>query len=190
MKRFLVPLFSLSILLSSCGGGGNEATQCERPFWNGTIGTCLPEGWVVLDRSILNERDIPAEVITAFKREEAVAGQFPSVTITQEVLAQATDSTSYSAASVQSVTVLPGYKQADLREATVDGETVTLHIFNAQPDPEQPARRFYQVSAVSGTEGYTVTALTPLSPPRDLEAETLLMLENVTFVEPKTNEGE
>lgn len=189
MKRFLVPLFFLAILLSGCGGGEESAAACDHPYWSGTIGTCVPEGWNILDRVTLNETGIAEEVMVAFKREEAVAGQFPSVTVTQEPLAQPVDSTTYSAASIRSVTVLPGYKQIDVQKVKVDDEEVDLHIFSAQPDPEQPARRFYQVSAVSGSNGYTVTALTPQSPSRELEAEVNVMLKNVTFTEPAVSEG-
>ena len=184
MQRFFIPLFLLALLLVGCGGGGGSAVACDHPYWSGTVGTCVPEGWNILDRATLNEHGVAEEVMVAFKREEAVAGQFPSVTVTQEPLKEPVESAAYSAASMRSITILPGYKQIDVQKVNVDDADVDLHIFSAQPDPDQPARRFYQVSAVAGSNGYTVTALTPLSPSRELEKEVNVMLKNVTFKEP------
>ncbi|MBI1934231.1 hypothetical protein HYS30_01055, partial [Candidatus Peregrinibacteria bacterium] len=63
----------------------------------------------------------------------------------------------------------------------VDGENVRLHTFSAQPIPEEPAKRFYQLSTVMRKVGYTVTATLPLAPERDLEKQVQLMLGEVTF---------
>src|SRR3990167_3142323 len=88
MQRFLIPLFVLAILLSACGGGA-VAVECASDYWDGAVGACLPKGWSVLDKETLKERGVPEETIAAFRSEESVSGQFPTVTVTSEVLASA-----------------------------------------------------------------------------------------------------
>ncbi|MEK7590670.1 MAG: hypothetical protein AAB489_00470 [Patescibacteria group bacterium] len=184
MQRQLSLLIGCSLLLASCGGNGEQA-KCTRQYWDGIVGLCMPAGWVVIEHEQLRERGIPEDVIVAFKREKAVAGQFPTVTVTQEALKQPMDSSAYSDASVRSVAVLPGYKQIDTRAVRVDDASVDLHIFTAQPSADEPERRFYQVSAVSGPSGYSVTALTPLAPPSDVESEIERMMGSITFKAPE-----
>ncbi|OGJ55419.1 hypothetical protein A2706_01700 [Candidatus Peribacteria bacterium RIFCSPHIGHO2_01_FULL_51_35] len=183
MRRF-ASLLLLCLTLAACGGSGAVA-DCEgERYWDGTIGLCLPEGWTALPREALRERGIPEDVVVAFKRNEAIAGQFPAVTVTQEALAQETSPVTYSEASVRSVSVLPGFKEIDQQDVTIDGTEVTLHIFSAQPTEGEPERRFYQVSFAAKNFGYSVTGLTPLSPPRELEAEMKTLMGSITFAEP------
>lgn len=184
MKRFLLALLLPSLFLASCGGSGSEEVGCTQQYWDGTVGLCLPDAWSVIERDQLSERGIADNVIAAFKREKAIAGQFPAVIVTQEVLKSAIDSATYSSASVRAVTVLPAYKLIDARSVTVDGADVDLHIYSAQPAEEEPAKRFYQVSAVAGGNGYSVTGLTPLSPPKNVESEISAIMGSITFVEP------
>src|SRR3989344_2101330 len=188
MKKHLSIALSLSLLLVSCGGGTTTA-ECTRQYWDGVIGTCLPADYSVIEREALSERGISEDVVVAFKREKAVAGQFPTVTVTQEALPQAVDAASYSAASVQSVSVLPGYKQIDQETLAIDGNDITLHIFTAQPSQDEPERRFYQLSTTMGNFGYSVTGLTPLSPSRDIEREVKQIMSTVTFQAPLPEHG-
>lgn len=185
MKRFLLALLLPSLLLASCGGSDSDEAACTQQYWDGTVGLCLPDTWNVIERDQLSEKGIADNVIAAFKRDKAIAGQFPAVIVTQEVLKSPIDSVAYSSASVRAVTVLPEYKLIDARSQTVDGADVDLHVYSAQPAPEEPAKRFYQVSAVAGDKGYSVTGLTPLSPPKDVESEILAIMGSITFVEPK-----
>jgi hypothetical protein len=144
----------------------------------------LPKGWSVVPRETLIERGAPNDVAVAFQRDEAVSGLLPTVTVTREILPAPTDSATYSRASIQAVTALPNYKLIDSRPVTVDGQDVMLHIFTAQPMPDQPERRFYQVSALAnGTTGYTFSALAPVSVPANLEQEIMVFMKNVTFKE-------
>jgi hypothetical protein len=145
---------------------------------------CLTTGWTVVDRETLTQRGVPDEVIAAFQADKAAAGQFPTITVTKETLQQKTDSASYSKASIRSVSTLPAYKVVDQRDIKVDGQTVQLHIFTAQPLADEPERRFSQVSAVAGDTGYTFTALTPLSIDTTLEQQIQTMLQSVTFTNP------
>lgn len=180
MKR-LLPLAGLCVLLAACGGSATTAATCEYAYWDGTVGTCLPAGWHVVDRDGLDQKGVPRDVVVAFQADAPSAGQFPTVTVTKEPLARPVASDAYSAASLESVKGLPGYGELDTRDVTIDDVTVKLHIFSAQPRPDQPRTRFYQVSAASGNAGYTYTAATPLSVESGLENEILLILNNATL---------
>jgi hypothetical protein len=78
----------------------------------------------------------------------------------------------------------------DRQSTTVDEEDIDIHIFTAQPSPDQPESRFYQLSAVSDSVGYTFTAATPVSVPDEIEAQVLSMLNSVTFVQQDEAEEE
>ena len=188
MKKHLSVVLSLSFLLVSCGGSTTTAT-CTRQYWDGLVGTCLPADWAVIEREALSERGISEDVVVAFKREKAVNGQFPTVTVTQEALSAPVDAATYSAASVQSVSVLPGYKQIDQETLVIDGADITLHIFMAQPSQDEPEQRFYQLSTTMANFGYSVTGLTPLSPSRDIEKEIKQIMSTVTFQAPLPEQG-
>ncbi len=187
MKRRFLSLLVLPILLASCGGGSSTASLCTQQYWNGTVGACLPEGWNVVPQEMLDERGLPAEVIAAFQAEKAVSGQFPTVTVLKETLSQDADSKAYSEASIRAVSTLPGYKLIDSRSVSIDGDDVTLHVFSAQPLPEEPERRYYQISAVSNRIGYTFTALTPMSISSSLENEVTAILKSGTLKEPSAS---
>lgn len=185
-KRLL--LLSLALPLAACGGDDPVEVTCDSFYWDGTVGTCLPDGWTVVDRDALDERGVPSETIVAFQSETPVAGQFATVTVTQEPLAEEISSTDYSDASVQSVETLPGYELLDETDIQIDGEDVILHVFSAQPREEEPQNRFYQVSMTKGNRGYTFTAATPLAVEEPLEGQVLLLLENATLTEPEETE--
>jgi len=184
-------LFALTglLLLTACGGS-NTAAVCDRGYWDGTVGTCVPEGWVVLDRAQLDQKGMPPEVVVAFQSETPVSGQFVTVTVTREAMNQPLSSPDYSDASIASVAGLPGYDEQDRQAVTVDGEDVDIHIYNAQPSPDQPESRFYQLSAVANSAGYSFTAATPVSVPDAVEAQVLSMLNSVTFVQDGDAVGE
>jgi len=134
-----------------------------------------------VDSETLRLRGVPEETVAAFRSEKAVSGQFPTVTVTEEPLVREVSATDYSDASMRSVTGLPGYKVIDTTEISVDGETVSLHVFSAQPVEGEPARRFYQVSTIQGSEGYTVTAAVPSFIDESLAEEIVTILKSVTF---------
>lgn len=173
----------LPILLAACAGGGGSA--CREQYWDGTIGMCLTEGWTVLDRETRERRGAGVgEVIAAFAKEQSVAGQYPTIVVTKETLPPGTDAVAFSKASIRSVTQLPGYKQIDARPLTADGQEVELHVFSAKPRPDEPERRFYQVSLAKDATGYTWTAIAPLSIGGSLQGELTTMLESVTLTDP------
>lgn len=185
MRRPLALIATLSFLLVSCGGGSEAASVCTQQYWDGTIGVCLPTGWTPVARETLNERGLPEEVIAAFQAEKAVSGQFPTVTVTQEKLTLDVDSSAYSKASIRAVSTLPGYKVIDTRSVTVDGASIEMHIFTAQPLAGEPERRFYQISSVSKGIGYTFTALTPPSIATGLEDEVTAIIKSASFKAPE-----
>ncbi len=188
--RKTLTIASFCLFLAACGGGDAATVTCESTYWNGTVGTCLPAGWSVVERGDLEDRGIPDEVLVAFQSEVPYAGQFATVTVTRETLAQPLTSAEYSEASIASVSGLPGYDEVDQEDTTVDGDDVQLHIFTAQPRQDAPESRFYQVSATSGNVGYTFTAAVPVAPPDELEASVLTILRSVTFADPETETTE
>ena len=179
MQRFLIPLFVLAVLLSACGGGG-AGSDCKE-YWDGAVGICLPDRWIVVDRETMRLRGIPEETIAVFRYEESISGQFPAVTVTREVLRTEVSASDYSEAGIRAVTSLPGYTLVDSKEVKVDGEKVKLHVFTAQPVADEPARKFFQISTVSGPQGYTVTAATPLFLEKGLESQIESIVKSAVF---------
>ncbi len=182
MKKFLLSALSL-LVLAACGGG-STAVACTNQYWDGAVGTCLPSGWHVVDRTALDQRGVPPEVVVAFQADQPFSGQFATVTVTREALSKQMTSTEYSEASIQTVSTMAGYTKVDTTSLTIDGEKVTLHTFTAQPRTDQPKTRFFQVSVASGTTGYTYTAATPVAVDSTLEQQVLLILKNVTLKAP------
>lgn len=193
MLRVMLVLFGTLFFLTACGGSGrsSEKVTCASAYWNGVIGTCLPKGWQVLSVEDMAQRGVPPEVITVFQADKPHSGQYPTITVTTEELEEELSTPGYSEASIEVVKALPGYERIDLKEEDVDGEGAKIHIFASQPIPEEPKRRFYQLSAMSEDIGYTVTATLPLSIEGQLEKEVLLILSKVSFEEEEEEkEGE
>ncbi|MAE68426.1 MAG: hypothetical protein QF793_00030 [Candidatus Peribacteraceae bacterium] len=183
-----IALLSVSLLLTACGGGSGDKVSCDVNYWDGTFGTCLPESWEILNTETLRQRGVPEETIAAFQSSESHSGQFPTVAVTRERLANVVDPKQYSDANMRSVEVLDGYEHVDTRDFEIDGSKISLHVFTGQPIEGEPRRRFYQVSTTVEDTGYTVTAVSPVSINKELEGHILLILEQVTFEEPKEEE--
>lgn len=180
-----ISLFLISLTLVACGSSGS-AVSCDRDYWDGEVGTCIPEGWEILDSETLAQRGVPEETIVAFQAKESVSGQFPTVAITREKLASVTDPLQYSDASVRSIEVVEGYEHVDTKDVSLAGTDVRLHIFTAQPIDGEPRRKFFQASTTHGDVGYTVTGVSPVSIDKTLENQLLIMIEQLTFEEQKT----
>lgn len=175
--------FASFLLLAACGGG--TAVECTLSYWNGEVGTCLPEGWNVLERANLDARGVPEEAVVAFQTNESVAGQYLTIVVTRERLAEAVTSPDYSEAAVASVGTLPGYARLEERSVTLDEQDHILHVFTARPSDEQPIARFYQVSLAKGLNGYTFTAATPVSIDDSAEDRIVAILMNATLNKPE-----
>lgn len=190
-RRFVSSLGIILFFLAGCGSTAKtDAVTCTQQFWNGSVGVCIPSGWEEMNRERLDMLGVPPEAIVAFQTVKPVSGQFPNVTLTAEPLAGPFTSSDYSKSSIRSVASLPGYQLVDTRPATIDGKSVSIHIYTAQPAGDQPRVRFYQLSAVSGEgaatgTGYTVTGFSPLSPTDTLDKQILLILQSLTFTEKK-----
>lgn len=180
MKKTTLTLFLATLALAACSGS-STASLCKQQYWDGTLGVCLPDKWSVVDHETLVQRGLPPEVVTAFQSSVSVAGQNPTVIVTKETLPAPVDPLTYNQASIRSVTSLPSYKQIDLRKVKIDGVSLDLHVFSAQPVPEEPERRYYQMSSTTKGAGYTLTGLTPLSVSSSLESEILAIMQSLTF---------
>lgn len=182
MRTRLLVSSALLALLVACGGG--TTVECTQSYWDGEVGTCLPEGWHVLDRSNLDDRGVPEEAVVAFQTTESIAGQYLTIVVTREDLPQDIASEDYSEAGVASVGALPGYARLDERTVKIAKEDHILHVFTAQPSDEQPMARFYQISMAKGRKGYTFTAATPVSIDKSAEERIVAILENATLNPP------
>jgi hypothetical protein len=186
MKRaFACLALVLPLLLAGCGGSSSATVSCQNQYWDGEAGLCLPSGWSVIDREAMDLRQIPPETIAAFQAEESVSGQFPTITILREDVPGDADSPSYSSASIRSVSTLPEYKLVSTKKIQIDGADVELHVFTAKPIPDEPERRFYQVSAVHDAKGYTFTALTPVSVNSSLDRQIETILRSARLTDPE-----
>lgn len=185
MKRPSLLFSSLfALTLVACSGSGSSGSACTQQYWDGTLGICLPENWEVMSQETLTQRGMPEEVLAAFQSEDEVAGQKPTVTVTRETLTGETDPVAYSKASIRSVGGLPGFNQLDRRKFTWNTFDVEIHIFTAQPLPDEPERKFYQLSVINGNTGYTVTGFTPVTVSSGVENQVLTILRSITFTDP------
>ena len=178
------------VILTLAGCGGSSATTaavtCKEQYWDGTIGLCLPDGWRVMDSETLRSREVGEETIAAFQAEQATAGQFPVLTVTREILAEAADSTRYSDDSIRKVKAgILQYKLIDMRKQKIDAQDVSVHVFSGQTKVDAPERRFWQMSFVDGDSGFTVSARSPLAASDTLQKQILLMLGTVTLKAPQ-----
>ncbi len=189
MTRFLLPLFTLAILLTACGGGGGSS-DCDNEYSDSSLNLCLPDKWIVMDRETRRQRGIPDETIVAIRFEEAISGQFPAVTVTKETMKREVTPLDYSEAGIRSVSTLPGYTLTDTKEVKVDGEKVSMHIFTAQPISDEPARKFFQISTVTGNEGYTITAAAPLFIESSIEKQIETIVMSISFDKESEEEEE
>ena len=136
-----------------------------------------------MDSETQRHRGVPEETILVLRADEAISGQFPTVTVTKEVIDdEGLTAKDYSDASVRSVSALPGYKELDMRDVSIDGQNVGLHIFSAQPVQADPANRFYQVSTIHDSNGYTVTGIAPMFIKEEVEKQIVLILLETTFL--------
>jgi uncharacterized DUF497 family protein len=188
MRRSSIILLSFAFLLVGCGTSSSSSSStkvaCDQQFWNGTINACLPKGWRVLSKEMLQTIGVPEETVAAFQYETPRAGQLDTVTVTQEPLAQDLQTTDYSNANILAVSALPDYKLVDKVTVYVDSKETAIHIFSARPAADQPVRRYYQLSAVKDKVGYTFTGSFPLSIQDSEAAQVQFILKNVSFTDP------
>lgn len=191
MTRFPSAALLLTLVaLTACGSGSSSSSTvtCDQKFWNGMFAACLPKGWRVLSQDALRQLGVPEETVAAFQFETPHAGQLDTVTAVREPLSQDMTTTEYSNSNMLAVSALPDYKLIDKTVVTIDGRESALHVFSARPTPEQPIRRYYQLSAASERTGYAFTGSFPLSI-QDSEADQVeFILKNVSFVDPTAAE--
>lgn len=190
MKRTALFLV-VSVLLVSCGGDGETKSRfCKKEYEDSEMMLCLPDDWIVVEKSTLQKRGVPEDAVVAFQSEIAIAGQFPTVVVTKEPLKRTVEAAKYSEASMRSVAVFGAYREIDVSEVEIGKDTLSLHVFTAQPVAEEPLRRFYQLSTVFGMAGYTITGTTPVTIADSVEDEILAIIKSLKFIEPEEEEDE
>lgn len=187
-----VVLFVALLALTACGTSTTtETVTCDQQYWNGSVSACLPKGWKVLSREQLSTLGVPEETVSAFQFETPHAGQLDTVTVTKEPLSQEMSTPDYSSSNILAVSALPDYKLIDKIVVTIDTQESAIHVFSARPSPDQPIRRYYQLSAAIERTGYTFTGSFPLSIQDSEASEILFILKNASFKEPVAKtEGE
>lgn len=187
-----VTLLLVLLTLGACGSSTpTEKVTCDQQYWNGSVSACLPKGWKVLSREQLNTLGVPEETVSAFQYETPHAGQLDTVTVTKEPLSQEMSTPDYSQSNILAVSALPDYKLIDKIVVTIDGQESAIHVFSARPSPDQPIRRYYQLSATKERDGYTFTGSFPLSIQDSQASEVLFILKNASFQQPDAKkEGE
>lgn len=189
MQRTRSTILLLGFLaLTACGSSSKVTVTCEQQFWNGSVSVCLPKGWKVLSRDQLTTLGVPEETIAAFQFDTPHAGQLDTVTVTKEPLSQEMATPEYSQSNILAVSALPDYNLIDKIVVTIDGKESAIHVFSARPSPDQPIRRYYQLSASIDRTGYTFTGSFPLSIEDSEANEVTFILKNVSFTDPGTKE--
>ncbi len=183
--RTSLTLLAAFLTLSACGSTTSKtAVVCDQQFWNGTVAACLPKGWKVLSQEQLQVLGVPEETMAAFQFETPHAGQLDTVAVTREPLSQNLDTAEYSQSNILAVSALPEYTLIDKITVYIDAKETALHIFSARPSPDQPIRRYYQLSAAVESTGYTFTGSFPLSIKESEAAEVQFILKNISFKDP------
>ncbi len=185
MKSLRIAVLTSVLILSACGSSGDSTKiTCDQQYWNSTFAVCLPAGWKVLSSDTLRQLGVPEETVAAFQHESPQAGQLDTVTVTKEPLTQDLSTTEYSDSNVIAVSALPDYKLIDKQTVTIDGAESAVHVFSARPAPEQPVRRYYQLSAVNNHAGYTFTGSFPLGVADSEAAQVEFILKSASFKDP------
>ncbi len=169
----LLPL----LILVACS---SASQSCTEKLWIGEFGLCLAEGWEQVSDADLQGEGVPMETIAAFHRSEEQGGQRDNIVVSTESLPGDIPAISYAEANIKVIEVVPDYALLEKREVKIDGEVTTLHMFTARPVADLPVRRFYQLSLVKGTKGFTFTGTLPFSVDDEAEKTLTDMLLSVT----------
>jgi hypothetical protein len=184
MQRVLALLGMMTLLTACVGGGSTTTASCTQQFWNKVFAACLPDGWKVLSEETLRTLGVPEETMTAFQATEPHAGQLDTVTVTVEPLSADIGTSEYSQANILAVSSLPEYQLIDKETVFIDGDESAIHIFSARPTPDQPIRRYYQLSTSRERTGYSFTGSFPLSIEEDEAAAVAMILKSISFQDP------
>lgn len=174
-------LFLSLILLAACG---SASVTCKDVVWTGEFGLCLSEGWEQISAEALKAEGIPTETVAAFHRTDPSGGQRDNVVVSMESLPGNVPALAYAEANLKVVEAVPDYALLEKREVKIDGSVTLLHIFTARPVADLPVRRFYQLSIVKGTSGYSFTGTLPFATDDTAEKTLIDMLLSVTLEEP------
>lgn len=185
MKRIFVAVVAATFL-AGCGSSSSKSSKvvCEQQFWNTMFAACLPKGWRVLSNETLRQLGVPEETVAAFQFDTPHAGQLDTVTVTREPLSTEMKTPDYSQSNLLAVSALPDYRLIDKETVYIDGEETSIHVFSARPSPDQPIRRYYQISVSKEKTGYTFTGSFPLSIEESEADQVKFILKNVSFKDP------
>lgn len=181
-----IATLALSVLL--LGGCGTAKSSCTEKTDVAELRLCIAEGWERVAEETLKEKAVPEETVAAFSSTGGGSGQRDNLVISREKLPGPVPSIAFAEANVKTLQTVPEYALTETREVKVDGEVTLLHIFTAQPAPDIPARRFYQLSLTHGAMGYTLTGTLPFSVDSTTEDTLVDMILSTEFAEEEPSE--
>lgn len=188
--RHVVVGLLVILSLTACGGGGKDkkiaCTSTDVP----PLRLCIAEGWERMGTDQMASLKIPEETLAAFRSSSREDGQRFTLVATREEVSDVPHQIAYGEANRKSVQALPGYEHLEDREVTVAGSPAVLHTFVARPIADQPKRRFYQVSLLQESIGYTVTASSPLSIEKATEDSLFQMVQSPSFPASEEDRGD
>jgi hypothetical protein len=176
--KSLLPSLFIVLILASCG---SKAKTCTDTLWVKDFGICIAEGWEQVPDATLKEEGVPIETVAAFHRTEERGGQRDNIVVSVESLPGTVSPLAYSEANIAVIEAIPDYALLEKNEVKIDGKVTILHVFTARPVADLPVRRFYQLSLVKGTSGYTFTGTLPFSTDDASEDAITDMLLSVTM---------
>ncbi len=157
---------------------GIHATSCDNAFWNGVLGLCLSDGWTDVAPADVSDK---TDVVLAFRSPTISPDRSVVLTVQQDGLLDITNSTMYSDAKVREVEGYAFYKEIDMEDVVVGGQTVRLHVYRAQEPKAEEPQVFYQMSALRGRNGFTVTVATDEDLAELLDAQLRQAVASLTF---------
>ena len=179
MQRILLPLSLTAILLLTACNGGDPLASCDgTPSVVDTFSLCIPPGYIMATQEFGDATNYIIHLGKTDGREQLMQIHVKK----DRLLDPVNSSMEFAERAVElSRQNAPNYMPVSTEPIEVNGQQTLLHVFEAQPDPEQEAVRYHQFVVTHTGTAYGFTAV--LNPSAtDEEAETMLAaLQGVAF---------
>jgi|GEM_PF-421982 len=159
MKKIL--FFLLVLILSSCGGSGNDETVKGLTNYNmGNFAMKIPSHWKVLEKdSPILPKVTNSTVELAATSEDLKFGFSNNILVLSQPIVKDISSTDFSITNnVGSTKEYVEYQKIDAQNMTfADGSESRIFIFEARYSTTTPKFQYLQVGQVCGKVGYLIT---------------------------------
>ena len=187
MRRFLPTILSLSLLLTSCNGSGDDALARNCPTERTAVerfSLCLTEGWTHTTEEF-GEKGNFVIVVHNQKIDQGVQinQEVMRIHVKKDPLQEPIRSTMAFAEQAVEIArrTAPNYKVVKTEPVTINREESLLHIFDASPDPEKASVRYYQFVTTNEGIAYGFTAVMNTGGNEELEQTLIDILINMQF---------